>query len=152
MCSWVLPKKDIWAMIMKGDILVCVNYDLNGSLRINSRLHERLNNQLSHPIPFVGCLLRDKRTTKHHQTEAAYEETSTDIQKRALQRSEGPWLEVLCSSALSGPWVSTLYIVEVIKYRSMHLDEFMYLWGVFTWLLYWFTSYIYCNVTSSHMH
>ena len=32
-------------------ILVCVNYDLNGSLLINSRLHARLNNQLSHPIP-----------------------------------------------------------------------------------------------------
>ena len=31
-------------------ILVCVNYDLNGSLRINSRLHARLNNQISHPI------------------------------------------------------------------------------------------------------
>ena len=31
-------------------ILVCVNYDLNGSLHINSRLHARLNNQLSHPI------------------------------------------------------------------------------------------------------
>ena len=32
-------------------ILVCVNYDLNGSLHINSRLHARLNNQISHPIP-----------------------------------------------------------------------------------------------------
>ena len=31
-------------------ILVCVNYDLNGSLHINSRLHARLNNQISHPI------------------------------------------------------------------------------------------------------
>ena len=30
-------------------ILVCVNYDLNSSLRINSRLHARLNNQISHP-------------------------------------------------------------------------------------------------------
>ena len=29
----------------------CVNNDLNGSLRINSRLHARLNNLLSHPIP-----------------------------------------------------------------------------------------------------
>ena len=32
-------------------ILVCVNYDLYGSLHINSRLHARLNNQISHPIP-----------------------------------------------------------------------------------------------------
>ena len=32
-------------------ILVCANYDLNGSLRIDSRLHARLNNQISHPIP-----------------------------------------------------------------------------------------------------
>ena len=32
-------------------ILVCVNYDLNGSLPINSRFHVSLNNQLSHPIP-----------------------------------------------------------------------------------------------------
>ena len=32
-------------------ILMCVNYDLNGSLRLNSRLHARLNNQISHPIP-----------------------------------------------------------------------------------------------------
>ena len=32
-------------------ILVCVNNDLYGSLHINSRLHARLNNQISHPIP-----------------------------------------------------------------------------------------------------
>ena len=32
-------------------IFMCVNYDLNGSLPINSRLHVRLDNQISHPIP-----------------------------------------------------------------------------------------------------
>ena len=36
-----------WPFISHHLILVCVNYDLNGSLRINSRLHARLNNQLS---------------------------------------------------------------------------------------------------------
>ena len=39
-------------------ILVCVNYDLNGSLRINSRLHARLNNLISHPIFVVNWLWR----------------------------------------------------------------------------------------------
>ena len=38
-----------WLFMSYHLILVCVNYDLNGSLRINSRLHARLNNQLSHP-------------------------------------------------------------------------------------------------------
>ena len=32
-------------------ILVCVNYDLNGFPPINSRLHARLDIQLSYPIP-----------------------------------------------------------------------------------------------------
>ena len=40
-----------WPFISYHLILVCVNYDLNGSLRINSRLGTRLNNQLFHPIP-----------------------------------------------------------------------------------------------------
>ena len=39
-----------WPFISYHLIFVCVNNDLNGSLRINSRLHARLNNQLSHPI------------------------------------------------------------------------------------------------------
>ena len=42
-----------WPFIFNSSchlILVCVNYDLYGSLHINSRLHARLNNQLSHPI------------------------------------------------------------------------------------------------------
>ena len=44
-----------WPFMSCHLILVCVNYDLNGSLRINSRLHARLNNQISHPIP--SCTL-----------------------------------------------------------------------------------------------
>ena len=40
-----------WPFMSYHLILVCVNYDLNGSLRINIRLHARLNNQISHPIP-----------------------------------------------------------------------------------------------------
>ena len=40
-----------WPFMSYHLILVCVNYDLNGSLRINSRLHARLHNQISHPIP-----------------------------------------------------------------------------------------------------
>ena len=39
-------------------ILVCVNYDLYGSLHINSRLHARLNNQISHPIPSCRSRLK----------------------------------------------------------------------------------------------
>ena len=40
-------------------ILLCVNYDLYGSLHINSRLHARLNNQPSHPVPSssLECML-----------------------------------------------------------------------------------------------
>ena len=41
-----------WPFMSYHLILVCVNNYLNGSLRINSRLHARLNNHLSHPIPF----------------------------------------------------------------------------------------------------
>ena len=36
-------------------ILVCVNYDQNGSLRINSKLHASLNNQIFHPIHPTEC-------------------------------------------------------------------------------------------------
>ena len=43
-----------WPFMSYHLILVCVNYDLYGSLRINSRLHARLNNQISHPIHPMG--------------------------------------------------------------------------------------------------
>ena len=48
-----------WPFISYHRILVCVNNDLNGSLRINSRLHARLNSQISHPYPISPsiCLL-----------------------------------------------------------------------------------------------
>ena len=57
--EWLLPclggtgfdSQLVWPFMSYHLILVCVNNDLNGSLRINSRLHARLNNQISHPIP-----------------------------------------------------------------------------------------------------
>ena len=45
-------------------ILVCVNYNLNGSLRISSRLHARLNNQISHPITETHLDILDNPVNK----------------------------------------------------------------------------------------
>ena len=46
----VLGSNSGWAGLLSSYHLihVCVNYDLNGSLHIYSRLHARLNNQISH--------------------------------------------------------------------------------------------------------
>ena len=46
-----------WPFISYHLILVCVHYDLNGSLRINSRLHARLDNQISHLTSLRSMLM-----------------------------------------------------------------------------------------------
>ena len=48
--SWRKIKVIVIVIVSCHLILVCVNYDLYGSLHISSRVHARLNNQPFHPI------------------------------------------------------------------------------------------------------